>query len=204
MSGPSVLLHDADRDDVQALVLYGTKSPLLRYHFFTIDQADAARTFIDFFLRPGPLGLNTAGNGQNPDSREHLVFVAFTWPGLAALGLDPLTLGSFPEAFRGGARHGAVETIGDTDSDTARRWTISDDTVHLAVMLYAREKQALFNQSTILIKTARSSGCSLVSYLDGEALPDVTDASGQRLRRSVHFGFSDGLSQPGIAGEDDP
>src|SRR5262249_28032074 len=94
------LLTEADREDIQALILFGTKSPFLRYHFFAVRDSRRACEFVDFLLTPGPLAINTAGTNQSDKDREHLVYAGFTWQGLAALGLDPLTLDSFPVEFR--------------------------------------------------------------------------------------------------------
>jgi deferrochelatase/peroxidase EfeB len=194
------LLTPEDRKDVQALVLFGTKSEYLRYHFFEIKNALRARDFIGSFLKPGQLAVNDGGSDQSVDAFNNLVFVAFTWPGLQALGLDSGCLASFPTAFREGARRRSP-ALGGVTPQEAQAWTIADDTVHIAVMLYARDQQALLDQSTSLITNAQSSGCTLVTYVDGNTLPDFTHPDGQRVTRGVHFGFSDGISQPALQGE---
>jgi Dyp-type peroxidase family len=193
-------LTDADREDIQALVLFGTKSPFLRYHFFAVRDARGARDFVAFLLEQGPLAVNTAGKGQAAQEREHLVYAGFTWSGLVALGLAPLSLQSFPVEFREGARQRAV-ALGDVSEQDIETWTISDAETHLVVLLYARDREELFNQSTALLAAADRNGCALVQYLDAAALPDGRHPSGQQIVRGVHFGFSDGISQPAIAGE---
>jgi Dyp-type peroxidase family len=194
------LLTEADREDIQALVLFGTKSPYLRYHFFTVQAADKARSFVEFLCEPGPLGVNTAGAKQTRDDRKHLVYVGFTWKGLGAIGVDAVTLKSFPQAFRDGSRARAV-TLGDVSDDEARTWTVSDENADIVVMLYARGQQELFDRSAALISEAGRRGCLLEKYLDAQALSDFNHASGQRVTGGVHFGFSDGIGQPAIAGE---
>jgi len=197
------LLSPEDREDIQAIVLFGTTSPFLRYHFFAIPEkrADRARAFIEQLLGTGPLALNTAGASQTAADREHLVYVAFTWHGLGALDVDAASLASFPTAFREGARFRAPSLGGVTEQE-ATAWTIADDTVDIVVMVYGRDQQSLFDQSTALIAKAQRSGLALVSYVDGNMLPDLTRPDGQRITRGVHFGFSDGISEPTLKGEE--
>jgi len=194
------LLTAADREEIQALVLFGTKSPFLRYHFFAVRDSVRACDFIDFLLKPGPLAVNTAGESQTDQDRQHLVYAGFTWKGLAALGVDPLTLQSCPGEFRQGARARAVSLggVSETDLDS---WKISDSETHLAVMVYARDRDALFAQSTELLKAADQRGWDLVRYFDGAVLPDGKHQGGQQVVSGVHFGFSDSISQPSLVGE---
>jgi len=194
------LLTAADREQIQALVLFGTKSPFLRYHFFAVRDSVLACDFIDFLLRPGPLAVNTAGQNQTDQDRQHLVYAGFTWKGLAALGVDQLTLQSFPVEFREGARARAVSLGGVSETDIDR-WRISDAETHLAVLLYARDRDALFEQSTELLKTADRNGWDLVRYFDAAVLPDGKHTGGQQVVSGVHFGFSDSISQPSLVGE---
>ena len=194
------LLTAADREEIQALVLYGTKSPFLRYHFLAVRDSVRACDFIDFLLKPGPLAVNTAGERQSDQDRQHLVYAGFTWKGLAALGVDQLTLQSFPVEFREGARARAVSLGGVSETDLAT-WRISDSETHLVVMLYARERDALFTQSTELLKAADQHGWALVRYFDGAVLPDGKHPDGQQVVSGVHFGFSDSISQPSLVGE---
>src|SRR5262249_39489617 len=146
--------------------------------------------FIEFLLKPGPLAVNTAGQTQTDQDRQHLVYAGFTWKGLAALGVDSLTLQSFPVEFREGARARAVSLGGVSETDLDR-WRISDFETHLAVMLYARDRDALFEQSTDLLKAADRHGWDLVRYFDAAVLPDGKHPGGQQVVGGVHFGFSD-------------
>ena len=147
------LLTPRDREDIQAIALFGTSAAHLRYHFLAIEDAARARDFVGSLLEPGPLIVNTAGAGQTAADREHLVYVAFTWPGLRALGLDEASLASFPPAFREGARRRSP-ALGGVTAEDARMWTIADDVAHLVVTLYRREKQTLFEQSTTLYRAS--------------------------------------------------
>src|SRR5215208_3523656 len=108
------MLSDRDRRDIQGLVLFGTTCPLLRYHFFTVDEAVAGRRFVDALLaNHGHLQVNTAGLRDQDARSESLVYVAFTARGLEALAVPSVAVGSFPAEFRHGARARAAD-LGDT------------------------------------------------------------------------------------------
>lgn len=192
------MLSDRDRRDIQGLVLFGTTCPLLRYHFFHVHDAVGGRRFLHTLLGHGdPLQVSTAGVRDKDARSESLVYVGFTWQGLQALAVSPVTLNSFPEEFRQGAKARAAD-LGDTGPGSPERWVVDHDAVHITVMLYARHTDSLEALSRELITRAEAHHCAVVSTLDAEALPDYAHASGQWLTKPVHFGYSDGISQPDI------
>jgi deferrochelatase/peroxidase EfeB len=195
MSVPAIL-SDRDHRDIQGLVLFGTTCPHLRYHFLQIGDPVQGRRFVHTFLDAGdPLHINTAGLRDERTRSTSLVYVAFTWPGLRALGLPEVSLSSFPEEFRQGPRPRA-EALGDVDASAPERWLFDPDAVHMAVLIYARDEQTLERLSTGLRDRAARFGCPVVTTLDARALPDDVHQSGQLLRRPVHFGYSSGISEP--------
>ncbi|MGC4084018.1 MAG: hypothetical protein QM736_18385 [Vicinamibacterales bacterium] len=190
------MLSDRDRRDIQGLVLFGTTCPLLRYHFFNVRDAVEGRRFVHSLLEHGdPLQVNTAGVRDKDARSESLVYVGFTWKGLQALAVSAVTLSSLPEEFRQGAKARAAD-LGDTGESAPDRWVVDHDAVHIAVLVYARHREILESLSQALITRAGSLHCAVVSTLDAENLPDYLHSSGQRLTRPVHFGYSDGISQP--------
>jgi Dyp-type peroxidase family len=191
------MLSDRDRRDIQALVLFGTTCPLLRYHFFHVTEAVAGRRFVHALLEHGPLHVSTAGLRDGDARSESLVFVGFTWKGLEALKVSTVSLGSFPDEFRQGAKARAAD-LGDVADSAPGHWAFDPDDVHIAVMVYARHQTSLTGLSTELVEKAASLGCPLIASIDGTALPDYTHPSGQQITRPVHFGYSDGLSQPDV------
>lgn len=192
------MLSDRDRRDIQGLVLYGTTCPLLRYHFFRIEDAVGGRRFVDALTEPGPLRVTTAGLRDKDARSESLVYVGFTWAGLQALRVSSVALAAMPEEFRAGAKARAA-SIGDDGPSAPDRWLLDPDTVHVAVMTYARTPDRLEALSRTLADVARTHGCTLLTTLNGESLPEYDHPSGQRITRPVHFGYSDGISQPQIA-----
>jgi deferrochelatase/peroxidase EfeB len=192
------MLSDRDLRDIQGIALFGTTCPLLRYHFLRVTNAVPGRRFVHALLtHRGALQVNTAGPRGQDTRSESLVYVAFTSAGLEALAVPAVTVNSFPAEFRQGARARAAD-LGDTGNSGPDRWLFDPDAVHIAVMVYARHRESLEALSAELVSLAGSNACTLVSTLDGEALSDYTHESGQQLTRPVHFGYSDGISQPEI------
>src|SRR3954453_547906 len=192
------MLSDRDRRDIQGLVLFGTTCPLLRYHFFQASEPVAGRRFVRTLIEPGgSLRVNTAGHRDTDTRSEHLLYVAFTWKGLEALGVPSPTLLSFPPEFRDGANVRAA-TLGDVGESDPATWLLDPDAVHIVVMVYARHRHTLESVSTELVARAAQHAWPVVQTLDAAALPDFTHESGQRVTRPVHFGYSDSISQPDI------
>ena len=142
-----------------------------------------------------PVQVSTAGSRDQDASSHTLVYAGFTWRGLEALAVSTVSLGSFPPEFQQGAK-GRASQLGDSGESAADRWLFDADEVHVAVVVYARQQDGLDTLSRQLLDTASTHACVLVSMLDGEALKDFTHPSGQEVTRPLHFGYSDGISQP--------
>lgn len=194
------LLSDEDLADIQGLVLYGTRAPFLRYHFFEVQDAVRARALVGSLLEGG-LRVSAAGRYVQADQKGQRapLYVGFTGLGLRALGVDREALKAFPQAFLEGARARANE-VGDAGPSAPEHWTLVHDQLHIAVLLYGRSRDEFEKQSADLVARATGGGCALVDQLDGRALDDGPHASGQQLRNAVHFGFTDSVSQPILMG----
>lgn len=190
------MLSDRDRRDIQGLVLFGTTCAHLRYHFFSVADPVGGRRFVSSLTDgTGPVQVSTAGPRTTDARSESLLFVGFTWQGLDALRLPQAALQSFPEEFRAGARERAA-LLGDDGASAPEHWVFDPHQAHVAVLLYARTAERLRMLSDQLVSLATQHRCGLIAQLDGEALPDYDHPSGQRITHPVHFGFSDGISQP--------
>ena len=190
------MLSDRDRREIQGLVLYGTTCPRLRYHFFRISDAVGGRRFVRSLVdSESPVQVSTAGPRDQDAPSQTLVYAGFTWRGLEALAVSTVSLGSFPLEFQQGAK-GRAAQLGDVGESAPDRWLFDADAVHVAVVVYAREQASLDTVSRELLDMANTHACVLVSMLDGEALKDFTHPSGQEITRPMHFGYSDGISQP--------
>lgn len=145
------------------------------------------------------------------------VNVAFTHPGLHALGLDPAILGSFPPDYRQGMRRRA-RLNGDLGLDAPENWDATwRGEVHAWIGMYARDAAqrdewrgdfAAWLAGEPDIEIAGEQPVSRF-FADASLLPmHIDDASTNPQRPYVleHFGFRDGVSNPVIAGmpEEDP
>ncbi|MEQ1912764.1 MAG: hypothetical protein ABMA15_28370, partial [Vicinamibacterales bacterium] len=190
------MLSDRDRREIQGLVLYGTTCPRLRYHFFQISDAVGGRRFVRSLVdSESPVQVSTAGSRDQNAPSQTLVYAGFTWRGLEALAVSAVSLGSFPPEFQQGAK-GRASQLGDSGESAPDRWLFDADAAHVAVVVYARQQDELDTLSRHLLDMASTHACVLVSMLDGEALKDFTHPSGQEVTRPLHFGYSDGISQP--------
>jgi Dyp-type peroxidase family len=133
-------------------------------------------------------------SGQDSSSLEA------TWSNLAlsASGLEVLQapgLDTFPAAFREGMRTRA-EVIGDVGASAPASWLAPFDgaqPVH-ALVIIAADDPADLDERTEKIRTLlQQTGVQEIGQQDGNVRPG--DQRGHE-----HFGFKDGISQPGIKG----
>jgi Dyp-type peroxidase family len=120
--------------------------------------------------------------------------LAFTHEGLGRFGVvDESELGLFPEEFREGMRERKA-TIGDVGDNDPDRWPndLGKKTIHALMIVAADSVEDLNREVRYFVRHAASHEVSLVFQQDGMTRPD---APGHE-----HFGFKDGISQPGIRG----
>jgi Dyp-type peroxidase family len=119
--------------------------------------------------------------------------LAFTHEGLRKLGVAESELGQFPREFREGMRkrNKDIGDVGDNDPD---RWPngLGKRTIHALMIVAADSIEDLNREVIYFVRQAASHGVSLVFQQDGMTR---SDAPGHE-----HFGFRDGISQPGIRG----
>ena len=175
-----------DLDRIQGFVVRGYRLPLAGYIFLRIDDATRAAAWISDMTTDV---LTAAPWSEKPDSG---VNIAFSFSGLAALGLPSATLASFPEDFRDGmaARAGL---LGDEGDSSPANWEAPLGTrgVHVLVMISAAHRAALSaHDARIRSGINRAGGLTVVYEGIGTALPDNRE----------HFGYADGFAQPDIEG----
>ncbi len=125
--------------------------------------------------------------------------LAISFHGLKVLGIAPAELSKFPQAFRDGMAARAT-ILGDTGTSAPSQWTAPFNGAAIdAVLLIAAdsETQLTARVAEITGSAAFVSGVNLV----GPAVEGRTrvDQVGHE-----HFGFKDGVSQPGVRGLNDP
>ena len=179
-------------DDIQHVVV--TRVPALtgRYEFLSFGHAAPGRAWLTGILD------KVASVQQARDSidrEQRWVSIAFTWPGLRALGVDEQSLATFPEEFRQGMVARA-EVLGDTGRNHPDRWVggLASPALHAIAILFARnaaERQRVTREHQAFLATIPS--VEVLSSLDLDGFPPFDYAHD-------HFGYRDRLSQPEIEG----
>jgi Dyp-type peroxidase family len=124
--------------------------------------------------------------------------LVFSWRGLAFLKVSDVK--AFPDDFTEGMKHRAGEKIGDTGESSPDKWISpfkDPDDVHALLIVAAddpkdRDKMVQRITSTPKFKAA----ATITLDQPGYTRPD--------LPGHEHFGFKDGISQPGVKGVDPP
>lgn len=181
-------MTDVDLADVQGLILRGYTLPVARYIGLCVHEGEWARSFLAALVDTEPTVPSITSAAPWTTKPELCLNLGITATGLAALGVSQDTLDSFPEAYRQGAAARA-EIIGDVGESSPEHWWpwLGGSGPDLVLTMFAQSTEVL-DVATKHLEQAWSSGCTEVGRKDGAWLPDNT----------VHFGFTDGLSQPTI------
>lgn len=173
--------------DVQGLILRGYTMQVGRYLALNVRDARAARGFLATLADGNPAITTAQPWAVKP---KCCVNLGITFSGLAALGVSPGSLSSFPADYAQGAVQRAA-SVGDVGTSSPQQWLpwLADPGPHLLVSLYAQSSDDL-ETTTRHLEQAWSAGCIELGRHDGAALPD----------NLAHFGYRDGLSQPTIEG----
>jgi Dyp-type peroxidase family len=178
--------------DIQGNILRPYNFALARHFFLRVHDAARGRRFVDALA--GNITTAAPWPGTKPAAT---VNVAFTWYGLAALGVPERTLATFPEDFRAGmrARAALLPDVGDSAPEHwDEPWNAGP--VHVLVAVNARSSGALDARDAWLRDAMSSAGgVTLLGVQDGARLVVDGCPSGRE-----HFGYTDGFGDPDIAG----
>jgi Dyp-type peroxidase family len=124
--------------------------------------------------------------------------IAFTAEGLAALGLPPAVLCTFPVEFQQGiTQEQRSKILGDTEESDPAVWELGgrgQPPIHAVVVVHARSAEELDN-------ACRAQRARLADTADGVVELPAGMQSGHRPEGDNEpFGFHDGIAQPSIAG----
>jgi Dyp-type peroxidase family len=196
---------EIDVANIQGNVLAGFNKDHQRLLFFRIGERERARSWLttivdetatceevlafnDLFRR-----ARERRGGETAAPQASWLNVALTHPGLAALGVSKTELSSFPDAFRQGMAERA-QLLGDLDESAPSRWVgpFASSDVHGLLLLAA-------DASTALDRLARVHSQRMAAHGVRVVFDDTGTVRSDKPGRE-HFGFKDGVSQPGIRG----
>jgi Dyp-type peroxidase family len=191
---PSLLPHrrgghaEIDVADLQGNLLRGYTHPVGAYVFVRVGDAARGRAWLRAVVDDV-----TTGEPWGAEAPEQTLNLAFTHGGLAALGVWPSLLATFPEDFRQGMAARA-DLLGDRGDSAPRHWEpgLGSGDAHVLVTLYGLDAAALERSRERLQETLEAAGdaVAVVHEQRSEVLPEGHD----------HFGFKDGIAQPAIEG----
>ncbi len=187
-----------DLGGVQALVVKTYRRQTSRYLIFHFGAGAGARAFLR------ALAQRVTMADVEPDvAPDPLLNVGFTYNGLCALEADPALLVKFDAVFKLGPRAVgmALGDVAGSRSDPAGWWEgqFTTDDVHCVVTLHTQSDEAAQEATESVRELARVNAVTeLIPRRDGTILQGRWFA-----RAKMHFGYTDGLSQPDVCWDDD-
>ncbi|MCX7359941.1 MAG: hypothetical protein NT015_17610 [Alphaproteobacteria bacterium] len=180
--------------DLQGNILRGYGKQYVRHLVLSVASSAAARRWL-FDATSGDEGAAPQITNAEPwdERRRTCVNIGITQTGLAALGVSPSSLNSFPHEFVAGmaARNMLLGDTGPSDpSNWKEEWR--GEGVDLMISVYADDAADRSATADRILATRGAFG--LRAALDGEGF-----AGGL-----VHFGYRDSISQPQFYGVHDP
>jgi Dyp-type peroxidase family len=175
-------MSEVDYADVQGLVRFGYGyMTIASYVLVNIKNPTAAKAWI----HSAPI---TTAVALKPPPKAALN-IAFTAPGLKALGVSDAVIADFSHEFRGGmAQPSRARQLGDVENNAPSKWFWGryKHEPHAVIMFFAEPGQFdSFVQST--------KGNSWADAFEGLTTLDTSNLDGDEP-----FGFADGISQPQI------
>ena len=184
-----------DFADVQGTILRGYRVDHARHFVLRIDDGAGARAFL------GSLVESSSGMPQiTTAERWEVKPTSFLNAGITAAGLEALgqPVGGFPEAFvRGATADKTAKLVGDIDDSAPTQW---DDAfrnghdVHLILSLWVQRDEDVLARVSEQLRAAFGGALHELGTAEATALP----------ANKVHFGYTDNISQPTVAGAPPP
>ena len=177
-------------DDIQGIILRGYGAlDNATFLMLAIENAGPARPWLK--------ALPIWSGQKKPTPTDTCVNIAFTPSGLAKLGLPDDAIGMLAGELREGmtGTEHRRRILGDHGESSPELWRWGgpkNETIDVLLMLYAVDEAAARALAARYVQGLAGAGLRLVQQLDSLTLPG----------RKEHFGFRDGVSQPGIQGYD--
>lgn len=171
-------------------MLRAFKLPFGAYVFARVDDRERARAWL--------LGLVDeiiTDAGRADEKPQSTLNMAFTYPGLRALGASEEVLAAFPDDFREGMAQRS-EALGDTGPSSPAHWDegLGTGEAHVFWPITANSEDLLLERLDALRSGATGAGLAIVNEQRAAVLPTRRD----------HFGLSDGISDVAVEGSGIP
>lgn len=180
-------METLELSDIQGYIVRGYKHMMYsRYVLLNVTNAADAKKFLS---AQSEFIMSVAGF-----SDTRCLNIAFTAPGLSALGLNDANLQNFTREFREGmTTPHRQKLLGDFGSSAPANWIWGgpeNEVVHILLMVFGATKETALGYYDELQSQYIEMGLKEVFQIDGQTLPGNKE----------HFGFRDGISQPVIKG----
>lgn len=184
-----------DYADVQGTILQGYRVDRARHLVLRVIDGAGAKAFLGSLIDPasGMPQVTTAARWTvKPRS---FLNVGITATGLTALG-QPVD--GFPASFQRGATDPVTaRLVGDVGDSAPSRWLegfSSGTSVHLILSLWVHHDVDVLEEVSTILRGAFGHSLQELAAQDATALP----------HNKVHFGYTDNISQPTVAGAPAP
>lgn len=177
-------------DDIQGIILHGYgKLAGACFVLLRISNANQTKTWLQ--------ALDIRNATSRPGETERCMNIAFTRAGLEALGVTETIRQSFSGEFCEGmsVTEHRQRILGDVGDSSPQHWNWGGPTTpepHMLLMLYAPNDDMLASFLSGQQAGFPRAGLEQILCLETKRLPFSKE----------HFGFSDGVAQPGIDGFD--
>ena len=213
-------LAATDLPDIQGLIVRGYNMPFVRHFVLTIGDCVAALDFLtDLTSGTGDMTITSAAPWPGGEKPPYALNLGMTAQGLQALappstvnfGQQTNPIGAFA-AFLGGAVS-AGPRIADTGPNDPANWVSklnasNAENAHLLLSLYTNTTETRESYAATLrtmfqsVIPAANAPNSDVFEIDVNLIV-VTDEAGGKHNK-IHFGYTDGISNPIIDSDDAP
>jgi deferrochelatase/peroxidase EfeB len=204
-------LHPEDLPDIQGFIVHGYNMPKSRHFVLTIGQVSAALDFLNAITSgSGIMSVTSAARWPPGMKPEYALNIGLTAKGLEALQLPAASVnfdaGNF-SSFLGGAV-AAAETVFDIGPNDPANWLTklnkgNADLAHVVLSLYTFTPEARTEFSIKLramfapvIPPAGAPGHDVLEW-DVDPIIEVDPVNLEKYR-IIHFGYTDGISEPVI------
>jgi Dyp-type peroxidase family len=179
-------------DDIQSGALHPRPSPYAGRHLLLrIDDRAAGRELVKRLH-----GIVDAGRPSSDPAGDGWLTVAFTYQGLAALGVPEASLESFAPEFKEGMAARAA-LLGDVGDSSPANWEqpLGTPDVHVALAVLSPDAARL----EVVVERARD------GYADLDGVEVIWRQDCYQLpNERTSFGFKDGIGQPAVEGSGIP